>query len=94
MTNPIGLTRSEEASEQGQTEVRVVVVAPPGVDRCRASVPPNGDDCKAEAKFLVIWSDEDRTPMCRECAMHAQQMAQSHRTNVKVEPIRLVSSRA
>lgn len=89
MTNPIGLTRAEEASEQRQAEPHVVVVAPPGVIRCRASVPPNGDDCKAAATCTILWPDGDETPACGDCARRLNQQAETqHHTTLRVEPIR------
>jgi len=85
---PVGLTRAEEASAQRQPEVRVVVKAPPGAVKCRASVPPDGADCAAAATHLVSWPDGDTTPMCRDCSMRTEQLAESHRAPIRVEPIR------
>lgn len=85
MTAPVGLTRAEEAAERQRAAPRVVVAAPPGVPHCRASVPPNGDDCKAEATILVEWRDGDKTPMCLDCTKNLQQQAPG--SIRKVEPL-------
>ena len=88
MTAPVGLTRAEEEREQQLAPApRAVVIAPPGAARCRASVLPTGAACPAEARVLVRWSDGDGTPMCVECAGRTQQLAQSYRAAVRVEPL-------
>ncbi len=53
------------------------------VNRCKASVPPNGDDCPNQATCLVVWkvtrrpdddrSTNDKTPVCDDCAMQMQE---------------------
>ena len=89
MTNPIGLTRAEEASEQQQPEVRIVIKATPGAIKCRVSVPPNGDDCVAAATCTIFWPDGDETTACADCARRLSQQAETqHHTTLRVEPIR------
>ena len=90
MTNPIELTRAEEEREQQQPEPRVVAAAPPGVVRCRASVPPDGSDCKAAAKVTIVWSDpyDKPTPVCFDCAKRLNQQAETHHKTLRIEPIR------
>jgi hypothetical protein len=85
--NPVGLTRAEEASERKEGEApKVIVVAPPGVARCRISVPPNGDDCPAAATCTIVWPDGDRTPACMDCAQRTAQMAQQgHHSSIRLE---------
>jgi len=86
--HPVGLTRAEEAMEHPRpSQPRVAVPAPPGALRCRAPVPPDGGNCPAAATQVVGWPDGDRTPMCLECTLRTQQMAHSHQTRVKLEPI-------
>ena len=91
MTAPIGLTRAELDLEQRSTGPRVAVVASPDATRCRASVPPNGDGCVAAARYRVVWqgaeSENPPTAMCPDCALRTQQLAQSHRTSVGLEPL-------
>lgn len=84
MTKPVGLTRAEEEREHKQPEIRVVVRAPPGAEKCRASVLPDGGACPAAATYRVTWKDGDTTLMCRECALRMEQTAQPSR----VDPIR------
>lgn len=83
---PVGLTRAEEEAEH-RAPARAVVCAATGRPRCRASVPPLGDDCPAEATRAVVWPDGDRTPVCADCAARLAQQAESHRSAVRVEPI-------
>jgi hypothetical protein len=55
--------------------------------KCKMSVPPNGDSCPADATCLVVWPDGDKTPACLECLMRTKQVAESHRTTVRVEAL-------
>jgi hypothetical protein len=69
--------------------------------RCRSSVPPNGDDCPAEADRLLVWKDtrrpdddrplEPKTPVCAECALQMQQRLPG--AIIRVERITLVDKR-
>jgi hypothetical protein len=83
---PIGLTRAEEAAMEGQPEgPRIIVKAPPGSIVCRMVIPPNGDDCVAAATCRIVWPGEDRpTPACVDCARRIVQLAQSHRSSVRI----------
>jgi hypothetical protein len=86
---PVGLTRAEEASEQGQPKVRIVVKAPPGAVKCRVIVPPNGDDCPAAAVCRIVWSDGDETPSCADCARRLNQQAETqHHMTLRIDPLR------
>lgn len=92
MTTPIGLTRAEEALEQKPPEVRVVVKAPPGALTCRVVVPPDGKECGAAATHRIVWPSRDGwdkpTSACKDCVVRMQQLAESHRTVIHIEPIR------
>jgi hypothetical protein len=54
---------------------------------CRVVTPPNTDACGKPARFRVIFKDEDSVLACHPCALQLEQIAQEHRTNVKVEPL-------
>ena len=87
--NPIGLTRAEEAAlDKRPDEPRVIVKPPPGAPSCRITVLPEGHACGALATVRIIWPDDDKTPACVECAGHTSQLAQSHRSAVRIEPLR------
>lgn len=84
MSDPIGLTRAEEASQQ-QTEAVPTVKATAGQPSCRITVPPEGDACGALADRRILWHDGEATPACENCAMRMTQLAESHRTILRVE---------
>ena len=88
MTNPIGLTRDEEAMEQQQPEVRIVVKAQPGAAVCRVGKAVTGIDCEAAATCQIVWQDGDRTPACADCAGRAELQAENLHTSVRIEPLR------
>jgi hypothetical protein len=90
MVDPVGLTRAEEEALQ-QVGPRVVVRAPPGAPACRVAVPPDGGDCPAAATRRIVWPSRDGwdrpTLACRDCAERMQQVAASHNTTLRVEPL-------
>ncbi len=89
--NPAGLARAEEEKERAP--------APPTADRprapegalaCQVVVTPPGEVCGVAAKALIAWPhdpDAPRTPACLECAGRMRQLAQSHGSDVQVEPL-------
>ena len=91
MTAPFGLTRAEAEREQQQPAVRVTVVAPPGKPTCKISVPPDGGACSAQATCRIVWQSRDGkdepTLACKDCAERMEQLAASHRTAIRVEPL-------
>ena len=86
MTDPIGLTRAEEANEQ-QVDTVPTVQAAAGQPSCRITVPPEGNACGALADRRILWHDGESTPACANCALRMAQLAESHRTILRVEPI-------
>lgn len=56
-------------------------------NRCRVSVPPNGDDCPNPPIGRIAWPDGDKTPACEECILRLGQIAESHQKPIKVEPL-------
>lgn len=88
MTTPIGLTRAEEALEQQQPEVRVVVKAAPGAPVCRVGRAVTGIDCEAAATCRVIWPDGDKTDACADCAERARLQAENLHFALHIEPLR------
>lgn len=80
---PVGLTRAEEALEEVQPQ-KSPQAAPPGVARCRSGTFGN---CPAAAICQIVYQDGDKAPSCAECALHMQQLAESHRSSVRVEPL-------
>jgi hypothetical protein len=89
VATPIGLTRAEEEREQERPPgPRVVVVAPPGAEKCRISVPPNGDDCPAAATGHIVWFGEEkqRTLACDDCARAMSLQAQSVHSSIRFVP--------
>lgn len=89
MSSPVDLTRAEEAQEQRQPEVRIIVKAPPGAPACRVGKAVSGIDCEAAATCRVVWPDGDRTDACADCAERAKMQAErNHRTTLRVDPIR------
>jgi hypothetical protein len=54
---------------------------------CRAITPPSKEACGKPARFRVVFKDEDSVLACQPCALYLQQVAQEHRTNVKVEAL-------
>jgi hypothetical protein len=54
---------------------------------CRVIMPPSTDVCGKRALNRVVFSDGDKTPACNGCAMYLQQVAASHGTSVRVEPL-------
>jgi len=87
VTDPVGLTRAEEELQREPLAPRIVVRAPPGAVQCRVLVPPRGDVCEAAATYRIVWSDSDVTPACADCALRTQELARSHRTVLKIEPL-------
>jgi len=87
--NPIGLTRAEEASQQQPVANKSTPAAKaaPGEPSCRVTVPPDGEACGAPVQHVIVWSDGDRTPACLDCALRMQQLAESHRTILRVEEL-------
>jgi hypothetical protein len=83
---PIGLTRAEEAAEHPAAEPRIVVRAEPGRPVCRVAL-PSGGDCLAEAVRVIVWHDGQTTLACVECAERMRQLAGSHRTTLRIEPL-------
>jgi hypothetical protein len=62
--------------------------APTGVmTTCRAVTPPKTDACGAAATHVVLFGDGDIVAVCLACAIHLEQLAESHMTKVKVERI-------
>ena len=88
MTAPVGLTRAEEALEQQQPEVRIVVKAPPGAAACRVGQAVSGVDCGAAATCRIVWPDAATTPACGDCADRAQLQAGNLHFEVQIEPLR------
>jgi hypothetical protein len=86
VSDPIGLTRAEEASQQ-QTETVPTVKAAIGQPSCRITVLPEGNACGALADQRILWHDGEVTPACENCAMRMTQFAESHKTILRVEPI-------
>jgi len=86
MTDPIGLTRAEEANER-QTEAVPTVKAAAGQPSCRITVPPEGNACGALADRRIRWHDGEATLACANCAMRMVQLAESHKTILRVEPL-------
>ena len=86
--NPIGLTRAEEAMEQQQPEVRIVVKASPGAAVCRVGRAVTGIDCEAAATCRIVWPDDDVTPACDDCAQRANMQAESCHRTLRIEPLR------
>jgi hypothetical protein len=81
---PVGLTRAEEALEEVQPQ-KARVAAPPGTVRCRSGA---FGDCPAAATCQIVYQDGDKAPACAECALHMQQLAESNRSSVRIEPLR------
>jgi hypothetical protein len=86
VSDPIGLTRAEEANQQ-QTETVPTVRATLGQPSCRITVPPEGNACGALADRRILWHDGEATPACENCAMRMTQLAESHKTILRVEPL-------
>lgn len=83
--NPIGLTIAEEARERRSTAPPVTRgVRPPGVPGCQATTVPDGSACAAEAGYVIVWSDGDRSLVCGDCALRLRLLAESHRTTLRV----------
>ena len=88
MSNPVGLTRAEEAAlEKRSEEPRIIVKPEPGAPSCRIVLLPEGTACGAAATVQLVWSDKDKTPACADCAARTSQLAASHRSSVRVEPL-------
>ena len=85
--NPIGLTQAEEASQQQPAATAPAVKAAPGAPSCRITVPPDGEACGATVQCVIVWSDNERTPACFNCALRMRQLAESHRTILRVEEL-------
>jgi hypothetical protein len=87
--NPVGLTRAEEEKEHPPTPSTQQPPAPAGAQRCVATLPPDGKMCGAEARWLVVWTDPDakKTPACTDCAKRFRALAQSHGSDIGVEPL-------
>jgi hypothetical protein len=86
VSDPVGLTRAEEANQQPAETVPTARAAP-GQPSCRITVPPGGDACGAVADRRIRWHDGEATPACANCAMRMVQLAESHRTILRVEPL-------
>jgi|HubBroStandDraft_2_1064218.scaffolds.fasta_scaffold138638_1 hypothetical protein len=86
--NPVGLTRAEEEKEH-PAPTSHQPQAPAGTAQCVATLLPDGRMCGAEARWLVVWTDPEapKTPACTDCAKRFRAMAQSHGSNIGVEPI-------
>lgn len=56
---------------------------------CRAVKPPQTDACAAPATHVVTFGDGDRVHACQACAIHLEQVAESHMTRVRVERLEL-----
>jgi hypothetical protein len=86
VSDPIGLTRAEEVNQQ-QSDPVPTVKATGGQPSCRITVPPEGGACGAVADRRILWHDGEATPACENCAMRMAQLAESHRTILRVEPL-------
>jgi hypothetical protein len=86
VSDPIGLTRAEEASQQ-QTEAVPTVKAAPGQPSCRITVLPDGEACGAAVERKIVWHDGETTLVCLNCAVRMSQLAESHKTILRVEPL-------
>lgn len=86
--NPIGLTQAEEASQQ-PTEAAPTVRALPGQPSCPITLPPDGAACGAAVECRIVWpgQENESTLACRNCAIRMTQLAESHRTALRVEPL-------
>jgi hypothetical protein len=84
--NPIGLTQAEEASQR-QPEPAPTVQARAGQPSCRITVPPEGEACGAVADRRIVWHDGEVTAACVNCALRMAQLAESHRTILRVEAL-------
>lgn len=55
---------------------------------CKIIVPKTPDACgKTAERKLTFKGDDEPTPACLECTLLMQQIAASHGTTVKVEPL-------
>ena len=59
----------------------------PAALTCRAVTPPKTDACGELVTHIVTFGDGDRAPVCQACAIHLEQLAESHGTKVNVERI-------
>jgi hypothetical protein len=85
--NPIGLTQAEEASQKSTEPAAPGVKAAAGQPNCRITVLPDGEACGAVADRRIVWHDGETTPACESCAVRMNQLAESHRTILRVEPL-------
>lgn len=87
---PVGLTRAEELGERPARSV-AAARAPRGRPACRCVTLPSGDECGAPATRRIMWpdaeSDRDRTPACQDCVIRMGEIARSHGTVLKTEPL-------
>ena len=55
---------------------------------CRVIRPPSADACGKRATTKLVWTDDTTSDACADCAMYLKQVAESHHTVVRVEPLR------
>jgi hypothetical protein len=86
VTEPIGLTRAEEASQQAP-QPTATVKASAGQPSCRITVLPDGEACGAAVERKIVWHDGEVSLVCLNCAVRMSQLAESHKTILRVEPL-------
>ena len=84
--NPIGLTQAEEANQQ-QPATTPTARAAAGQPSCRITMPPDGEACGSAVEWRIVWHDGEKTLACTNCVLRMRQLAESHRTILRVEPI-------
>lgn len=54
---------------------------------CKAISPPSNDACGKPATHRVTFTDGSSATTCQMCATNMSELARSHGTSVKVEPL-------
>jgi hypothetical protein len=81
----VAVRRVGRRSNQSQRTVRLSTVFE--LMRCVWVIPATGEACGKPTTHIVTFSDEDRAPVCADCAIIAAQIAAGHQTKVKVEKL-------
>lgn len=68
------------------------------MNKCRATVPPEGKVCGADAEYEIEWrplrenEPAEKTPVCLECARRLKQLAEEeHKMKLSIRRIKVVT---